>query len=322
MKASGYHIPVLLPALLDLMQLSPPCTLIDGTLGDGGHTIGFLQAAGRQGHVLALDRDDSALRRTRSRLQALGLLDQVTLVHAEFASLQAVAVAHGFAAADNILLDLGFSSHQVDSAGRGFSFRLPGPLDMRMDRNAPLTAADIVNHSTEGELAALLQTLGEERHAGPIARAIVQARPLATTAELAAAITRTRPGTGFPRRHPATRTFQALRMAVNDELAQLQQVLPQAIDLLATGGRLFVISFHSLEDRIVKQFLHTRSRRPARNKYAAASATPSPPTPVLTLLGKGPIRPDAAETAANPRSRSARLRAACKLGPPPGADAA
>lgn len=308
---SQYHIPVLLPEMLELMQVHPEATLIDCTAGDGGHVLGFLRAAGPQSRVLALDRDAEAIRRARRRLEALALDHQITWVQTEFAALQQVAQERGFAPVDNVLADLGFSSHQVDTAERGFSFRLNGPLDMRMDRGRCLTAADVVNGWTEEELAALLLNQGEEPHARRIARALVQHRPFAHTRQLARAIETAVPPRAYRRLHPATRTFQALRMVVNDELRQLTAVLPQAVELLTPGGRLCVISFHSLEDGAVKRFLRARSRRVAVNKYRSA-----PPrtrsVPALAILGGGVIRPSRAEQAANPRSRSARLRAARK----------
>ena len=306
-----YHVPVLLPEILELMHVHPGATLIDCTAGDGGHVLGFLRAAGPQSRVLALDRDAEAIRRARRRLAALALDHQITWVQTEFAALRQVAQARGFAPVDNVLADLGFSSHQVDTAERGFSFRLNGPLDMRMDRGHALTAADVVNGWTEEDLAALLSSQGEEPHARRIARVIVQHRPFAHTRQLAQAIETAAPPRAYRRRHPATRTFQALRMAVNDELRQLTAVLPQAVELLTPGGRLCVISFHSLEDRAVKRFLRSRSRRVAANKYRPALPRACP-APALALLGGGVIRPSRAEQAANPRSRSARLRAARK----------
>ncbi len=310
--SSAFHEPVLLDEIADRFNLQDNPRLLDCTVGDGGHTIRFLQAAGARGRVLALDRDRQALRRTRQRLQALHLETQVTLVHADFGQVQKIAWAHGFAPVANILLDLGYSSHQIDTADRGFSLKRDGPLDMRMDQSQSFTAGDIVNTWAEADLSFLLSTLGEERHARRVAQAILQSRPIATTAQLADVVQRAIPRHGHARIHPATRTFQALRLAVNDELAQLRQVLPQTLDLLAPGGRLFVISFQSLEDRVVKHFLRSHSQRTAANKYGPSSrrTTPRPP---LDLLSRRVIKPATTEIAANPRSRSSRLRVAEKV---------
>ncbi len=304
-----FHRSVFLDTIGSYFNLREHPRLLDCTVGDGGHTIRFLQAAGSQGRVLALDRDRDALRRTRQRLQALQLQTQVTLVHAAFGQVQTIARAHGFTPVDNILLDLGYSSHQIDTATRGFSLQRNGPLDMRMDQTQPFTASAIVNTWEVAELSALLTDLGEERYAQRVARAIVQARPIATTADLATVVSTAIPQRGFARIHPATRTFQALRIKVNDELEQLRQVLPQTLDLLAPGGRLFVISFQSLEDRLAKHFLQEHSQRAAVNKYG--KAVPASP---LRLLSRRVFKPDKDEIATNPRSRSARLRIAQKTG--------
>ncbi len=313
---AAFHEPVLLDEIAARFSLPDHSRLLDCTVGDGGHTIRFLQATGARGRVLALDRDRNALRRTRQRLQALQLAAQVTLVHAAFGQVQQIAHAHSFAPVDNILLDLGYSSCQIDTADRGFSLQRDGPLDMRMDQSQPFTAGDIVNTWPEADLSSLLATLGEERHARRVAQAIAQSRPLATTTQLAAVVQRAIPRHGHARIHPATRTFQALRLAVNDELAQLRQVLPQTLDLLAPGGRLFVISFQSLEDRLVKHFLRDHSQRTAVNKYGTASRQ-TMPRPPLDLLSRRVIKPTVTEIAANPRSRSARLRVAAKAGGQP-----
>lgn len=308
-----FHVPVLVNETLASLKVQPDATLIDCTVGDAGHTIGFLQAAGPGSRALALDRDAEALHRARVRLQASGLGDRVVLVHSDFAALQDVADRHGFGSVDNVLMDLGFSSFQIDTAERGFSFRQAGPLDMRMNRAQGLTAADLVNGYSRQELADLIFVFGEEPQARRIAAAIVRNRPFADTAALAHTIAGARRQQRAARRHPATRTFQALRIAVNEELTQLQAALPQARELLAPDGHICVISFHSLEDRVVKSFLHRHSARPARtNKYAP------PPPPArraeapLSLLYRRVVKPGIAEVEANARSRSARLRAARK----------
>ncbi len=249
-----------------------------------------------------------ALEVARARLAPYG--ERVALVHNSFARLSECARAHDFVPVDGVLLDLGLSSLQLADPSRGFAFMKPGPLDMRFDpQSGEPTAADLVNELPAEELARLLYRYGEERAARRVAEAIVAARPLRTTDELAAVVAQVLKRRG--RIHPATRTFQALRIAVNDELAALEAVLPQAVEILAPGGRLAVISFHSLEDRIVKRFLRRESR----------DCICPPEAPVCTcghraalrLITRKPIRPTPEETAANPRARSARLRVAERL---------
>ena len=312
-----FHVPVLVNETLASLNVRPDATLIDCTVGDAGHTIRFLKAAGPGSRALGLDRDREALDRARVRLQASGLEDQVALVHSDFAAVQEVADRHGFGQVDNVLMDLGFSALQVDTAERGFSFRQAGPLDMRMDRAQGPTAADIVNDYSQQELADLLFLFGEEPQARRIASAIVRNRPFGDTTTLAKTIAGARMPRHASRLHPATRTFQALRIAVNAELEQLQAALPQTRELLAPGGHICVISFHSLEDRVVKSFLHRHSDRQARNKYAATSQTARVSDASLALLHRRVVKPGAQEVEANARSRSARLRAACKkpIGP-------
>ncbi len=307
-----FHVPVLVHETLTNLRVQAQATLIDCTVGDAGHTIAFLRAAGPGSAALALDRDQEALDRARARLQSVGLEDQVTLVHSDFADVQEVACQHGFCQVDNVLMDLGFSSWQVDTIGRGFSFRQKGPLDMRMNRAQDYTAADIVNHYSAQALADLLFAFGEEPQARRIADAIVRNRPFTDTRTLAETIADTRQQRRPARLHPATRTFQALRIAVNGELDQLQKALPQAQALLAPGGHLCVIAFHSLEDRVVKSFLHRHSNRRARNKYATPAPTACALTAPLELLHRRVVTPSVEEVTANARSRSARLRAACK----------
>ncbi len=311
-EAAG-HIPVLLAEVLDALAPRPGGLYLDGTLGAGGHTAALLEASAPDGRVLGLDRDPAALAAARARLAPFG--DRLVTVHASYAEMGSLAPAHGFGAVDGILLDLGFSSLQIDDPARGFSFRHDGPLDMRFDTRGGLTAAQIVNTWPEDEIAGILFEYGEERHSRRIARAIVAARPIETTARLAevvrAAVRGAMPGgrgRGRERIDPATRTFQALRIAVNDELGELARALPQAVELLRPGGRLAVISFHSLEDRIVKRFLRDAARDfipdPAHPMGGVETA------PLLRLITRKPVTASDAESEANPRARSARLRAA------------
>ncbi len=304
------HIPVLLEAVLRTLAVPPGAVIIDGTVGAGGHAAALLEAAGPTGRLLGIDRDETALALAAARLASFG--GQVTLVHAPFDTLMQQAAAAGIGAADAILLDIGVSSMHLDDPDRGFSFTRDGPLDMRMDRSgdAP-TAAEIVNTADEQELADLIWRYGEDRLARQIARAIVRSRPLTRTTELAAVVAAIYPQRRQEKIHPATRTFQALRIAVNDELGMLERTLPQAIALLRPGGRLAVITFHSLEDRIVKQVF----------RRAAADCICPPGQPVCTCghrpevreITRKPLMADAAEVSRNPRSRSARLRAVEKL---------
>jgi 16S rRNA (cytosine1402-N4)-methyltransferase len=263
--------------------------VIDGTVGMGGHAAALLERSGPDVRLLGLDADPGALRLAGERLARFG--DRARLVHASFADLGDVAAAHGLAEARAVLLDLGVSSVQLEDATRGFSFQLDGPLDMRLDPTRGETAAALLNHLPEAELARLLYEYGEERFARRIARSIVHRRPLATTGDLVAAVRAAVPRAAWPRRlHVATRTFQAVRMAVNDEPGALRRALEAGPRLLAPGGRLGVIAFHSGEDRIVKQTF--RSLEPAG--YAA--------------LEPSPLEPGDDEVRANPRARSAKLR--------------
>ncbi|MCS6845418.1 MAG: 16S rRNA (cytosine(1402)-N(4))-methyltransferase RsmH [Caldilineales bacterium] len=305
--ASTVHVPVLLAEVLDLLAPRPGGLYVDATAGGGGHSQALLQRSAPDGRVLSLDADPAAVSRLRTALSPYG--QRSVVVYANFRHLAAVARSAGFDAVDGVLMDLGLSSDQLADGGRGFSFLADGPLDMRFDPAQTTTAADLVNGLSEQELADLIYTLGEDRLARRIARAIVAARPIRTAGQLAEVIAQ---AVGRRERiHPATRTFQALRMAVNDELAALAEALPQAVDLLRPGGRLAVISFHSLEDRTVKQFM----QREARGCLCPPSA------PVCTcrhraslrLITRKPVQPGAEEVLRNPRSRSARLRVAEKL---------
>ncbi|HXF89269.1 MAG TPA: 16S rRNA (cytosine(1402)-N(4))-methyltransferase RsmH [Xanthobacteraceae bacterium] len=297
------HVPVLLRPALQFLNIRPGGVYIDGTFGAGGYTRAILEAGAAR--VIGIDRDREAIARGAELVQWAD--GRLTLVEARFSQMADIAQRFGHRSVDGIVLDLGVSSLQLDAAERGFSFRREGPLDMRMECEGP-TAADVVAHASERDLATIIAILGEERQARAVARAIVAARrqaPIATTAALADIVTRAvraRPG----RIHPATRTFQALRIFVNDELKELAAALFAAERLLAPLGRLVVVSFHSLEDRIVKSFLAERSRAGGGSRHRPAGA----PAPTFRLLTKRPMGPDTAEITENPRARSAKLRAA------------
>jgi 16S rRNA (cytosine1402-N4)-methyltransferase len=284
--------------------------MVDGTVGLGGHARLVLERIGPDGRLLGIDRDDVALDEARSRLA--GLRPPPVLRRGDFGDLAAIAREAGFDAVDGVLLDLGVSSPQLDDPGRGFSFRNDGPLDMRMDRRAALTAERVVNDLPQRELADLIRRLGEERWAARIAEFVVRRRPLRTTRDLAGAVEAAVPRAAWPRDiHPATRTFQAVRMHVNDELGSLERGLRGALEILSGGGRLVVIAFHSLEDAAVKRFLAQEAR----------DCVCPPQQPVCTcghraqlrILTRKPLRPTPEEVDANPRSRSARLRAAERI---------
>ena len=285
------HIPVLLNEVINHLKPEPNHFLIDGTVGQGGHAHAFLQRALPDGRLLGIDRDTSNLAIAKERLAEFG--NNVILVQDSFANAKTHAYAHKFTSVNAVLLDLGFSSAHVDDPERGFSFALDGPLDMRYDQTQELSAEQIVNTWSEDELARIIRMYGEDRNARRIAEAIVEQRansPISRTKELAECIARRVRRTG--KIHPATKTFQALRIVVNDELGELERALPELVKLLATGGRIAVISFHSLEDRIIKQFFKT--------------------DPNLEVITKRPITASQEELKQNPRSRSAKLRVAQK----------
>jgi 16S rRNA (cytosine1402-N4)-methyltransferase len=301
------HKPVLYQKVLAELRPAPGKRFIDGTIGGGGHAWGILDASSPSGQLLGMDADPEALLVARERLEAFG--PRATLVQSNFVRLEEIARQSGFYPAHGVLLDLGVSSFQLSVAARGFSFLRDGPLDMRMDPGLERTAADLVNDLPVEELADLVWRYGEERHARRIARAVVAARPLSTTGELARVVARV-VGQGG-RIHPATRTFQALRIAVNDELGVLEAVLPQAVRVLAPGGRLAVIAFHSLEDRLVKTFFRQESRDcicPPKVPICSCGHKAS-----LQVVTRRPMVPSAVEKEHNPRSRSAKLRIAEKL---------
>lgn len=297
------HIPVLARQVVEFLGIRSDGLYIDATFGGGGYARAILAAADDV-RVLGLDRDRTAIALGADLVDAAN--GRLTLMQSRFSALEEAAGGPG--RADGVVFDLGVSSLQLDSAERGFSFRFDGPLDMRMGDDGP-TAADVVGSASERDLAQIIATLGEERHARAVARAIVRARterPIRTTgalAEIVARVVRTRPGDI----HPATRTFQALRMFVNDELGELASGLVAAENVLKPGGRLVAVAFHSLEDRMVKIFLVDRSTTPGVSRHL-----PDAPHTAATfrVVTKRPVTPEADETAANPRARSAKLRAA------------
>jgi 16S rRNA (cytosine1402-N4)-methyltransferase len=305
------HVPVLLQAAIDLLNVRDGGIYVDGTFGAGGYSRAILAAADAQ--VIGIDRDRSAVVLGAELAHEAG--GRLTLVEERFSALDEVAQRLGHALVDGVVFDLGVSSMQLADPARGFSFRLEGPLDMRMGREGP-SAADVAAHASERDLADIIFRLGEERHARAVARAIVAARrraPITTTkalADLVARVVHGRPG-GI---HPATRTFQALRMFVNEELAELANALAAAERILKGSGRLVVVSFHSLEDRIVKTFLAERSRAAGVSRHRPDVAGLAP---TFRLLTKRPIVPDDDEIARNPRARSAKLRAGERTEAPP-----
>jgi 16S rRNA (cytosine1402-N4)-methyltransferase len=304
------HTPVLLDEVLAGLSIRPDGRYCDATFGRGGHTAAILAALGPAGRVVAIDRDPEAIRAGRQRFAGE---ERLTLVRGSFGPLEERVRAAGMEGElDGVLLDLGVSSPQLDEAGRGFSFMQDGPLDMRMDNEAGASAAQWLSRATEREIADVLHGLGEERFARRIARAIVAARalqPIERTGQLAAIVAAAVP-TREPGKHPATRTFQAIRIHVNRELEQLDSALPQAVGLLAAGGRLCVISFHSLEDRIVKRFIHREER--GDPVYAGLPRIPPHARPRLRRVGAA-VRAGEPEVQANPRARSAVLRVATRL---------
>jgi 16S rRNA (cytosine1402-N4)-methyltransferase len=322
MNASGGHIPVMLDEVLSHLGPCDSAIYIDATFGAGGYTRAILDAAACT--VWAIDRDPDAV----SAGQALASTydGRLTVLAGRFSEMGDLLQAHGIERADGVVLDLGTSSMQLDTPGRGFSFRFDGPLDMRMEQDGP-QASDIVNTASEYELTTIIRQYGEERHARRIARAIVRVRteaPIETTGALAeivrAAVPRGRPGRD--RIDPATRTFQALRIATNDELDEIDRGLAAAETLLAPGGILVVVSFHSLEDKRVKDFLKTRSGGASRPSRYLPAGDAGAAAPTFDILTRRPERPGEQETARNPRSRSARLRAGRRTAAPAWTNAA
>ncbi len=307
------HLPVLAEEVMTILSPRPGSLQIDGTLGGGGHTERILEASTPDGRVLGLDADPAAIARVKARLARFG--DRLVLRQANFREVATVAPDAGFAAVDGLLLDLGLSSFQLADADRGFGIRTGGPLDMRFDTSRGVPASELLATLDADALAAMFRKYGEEPRAGAIARAIVRERakaPIDTAERLAAIVERAAPAAPGKRRiHPATRVFQALRIAVNDELGALEDALAAAMDLLRPGGRLVVLSYHSLEDRIVKRFVAAERK--------GCICPPAIPicvcgrSPRLRFIGPQPVMPTADEVAANPRARSARMRAAERL---------
>jgi 16S rRNA (cytosine1402-N4)-methyltransferase len=297
------HEPVLLEECLAALDIQRGGRYVDCTVGGGGHAAAILEEASPGGRLLGIDADPRAVKAARGRLRSYG--KDVVLVNENFKYLENICIRYGFRPVNGVLLDLGMSSLQLGEEGRGFSFRQDSPLDMRFSDAQPVTAADIVNTYDETRLAGLLHRYGEERRSRQIARRIVERRPLRTTLELARVVEQAAGG-ARGRIHPATRTFQALRMAVNEELENLELALDQALNVLGAGGRIVVISFHSLEDRVVKSFF--------RREAQACICPPGIPacvcdhSPRLRTVSRKAIRPSPAEVRSNRRSRSARMR--------------
>ncbi|WP_421988906.1 16S rRNA (cytosine(1402)-N(4))-methyltransferase RsmH [Roseococcus sp.] len=301
------HIPVLLNEVLEHLAPQAGETILDGTFGGGGYARAILQAAPCT--LWAMDRDPEAI--ARGAALAAEHPGRLHLIEGRFGDMRSHLAAAGIEALDGVVLDLGVSSFQIDTPERGFSFRFDGPLDMRMGRTGP-SAADLVNTLSEGELADLIWEFGEERFSRRVARAIVKARaetPFETTLQLAEVIRRSVPRdpSGI---HGATRSFQALRIRVNDELGEIERVLEQALSLLAPGGRIVVVSFHSLEDRIVKRaFQKAAGRTPGESRHGPAALLAPRAATEFTILTPRSVRPGSTETSDNPRARSAHLRA-------------
>ncbi|HEX9555994.1 MAG TPA: 16S rRNA (cytosine(1402)-N(4))-methyltransferase RsmH [Reyranella sp.] len=312
--SAARHVPVLAREVVDALRPRDGGRYVDGTFGAGGYSSAVLDRA--QCQVIALDRDPDAI--AAGQVLAERYAPRLRLIEGRFGDMAELLSAEGVDEVDGVALDLGVSSMQFDQADRGFSFRASGPLDMRMERSGP-SAADLVNEADEAELADIIWRYGEERKSRRVARAIVEARrqkPIETTGELAEIVRRAVGPQGRDESDPATRTFQALRIAVNDELGELERGLAAAEQVLAPGGRLAVVSFHSLEDRAVKQFVRARAGRvPAPSRHAPPRAQNRAAT--LSDLTRKPVLPSADEIAKNPRARSARLRVAEKLGEKP-----
>ena len=306
------HKPVLLRECLDGLNIRPGGIYVDGTLGRAGHSLEIAKRLSA-GRLIAVDRDQAALDAAPARLE--GCLDRVTLVRGNFGDLSDILASLGVAGVDGMLFDLGVSSPQLDDGSRGFSYLQDAPLDMRMDQSAPLTARDVVNGWSQEELRRILWQYGEERYSGPIAAAIVRARerePIETTGQLAELIRSAMPAKARrEKQHPAKRSFQAIRIAVNDELGEVERLLGSALDVLNPGGRVAIISFHSLEDRLVKTAFGAWAK--------GCTCPPDFPvcvcgrTPRARLVGRRPITPGEEELNENARARSAKLRIAEKL---------
>ncbi|MFN2253315.1 MAG: 16S rRNA (cytosine(1402)-N(4))-methyltransferase RsmH [Candidatus Promineifilaceae bacterium] len=300
------HIPVLYNEVLELLQPRPGGQYIDGTLGGGGHTKGLLEASAPDGRVLVFDRDAEAIEYAQKRLLTYG--ERVVFVNASYSTMSEMAAENGFTSVEGVLLDLGLSSRQLADAKRGFAFSLEGPLDMRFDTSTENTAAELINTSNEAELVEIFRRYGEVKQSSRIARLIVANRPFHSTTELAEIIAQdVRRG----RIHPATQVFQALRIAVNNELAELERGIEAAVNVLEPGGRLAVIAFHSLEDRIVKNRFRELSKEcvcPPEQPICTCDAQPT-----VKRITHRVVKATDEEVIQNPRSRSARLRVVEKL---------
>ena len=309
----SFHTPVMLEKVLQSLRCKPGGIYVDGTLGGGGHARAILENTAPDGLLIGIDRDDDALLESEKRLQPFG--QRKILIKGNFADIGEILTNLNIGKVDGILLDLGVSSHQLDTADRGFSFSLDAPLDMRMDQSSRYRAYDLVNLSPEKELRKVIRDYGEEPMAGRIARAILAKRasaPIRTTIEIADVVCRAVRRQGVRKKvHPATRTFQAIRIAVNQELSNLSTAMDAGIDQLGQGGRFSIISFHSLEDRIVKETFRSWEGR--------CQCPPGLPVcqcqreAKLRVLTRKPLRPEASESETNPRARSARLRTAEKI---------
>jgi 16S rRNA (cytosine1402-N4)-methyltransferase len=308
MTAAYSHEPVLLEESVEVLQIQPGGRYIDCTVNGGGHAAAILEESSPGGQLLGIDADPEAIKVAKERFKSYG--NNVILVNENFRYLENICNRHSFRPVNGIVFDLGMSSLQLEASGRGFSFQQDAPLDMRFSPRQSLTAADIVNTYSEQELAGILERYGEEHRARQIARRIIERRPLRTTLELAGVVQEA-VGGGRGRIHPATKTFQALRIVVNEELENLQLALVQALNLLGNGGRIVVISFHSLEDRTVKEFFRRESQ--------GCLCPPSVPVcvcghkPNLQLVTRKAVKPSPKEIQANPRSRSARMRVAERI---------
>ncbi|HDN04437.1 MAG TPA: 16S rRNA (cytosine(1402)-N(4))-methyltransferase RsmH [Chloroflexi bacterium] len=302
------HIPVLFHEVLDVLNPVPGGLYVDGTIGAGGHSRGILERSSPDGQLIGIDRDPAALALAGSNLAEFS--DRVTLIHGSYVELVSHLNNRNWHTVDGILIDLGLSTMQLDTPERGFSFRFDAPLDMRFDPDQSFSAADLVNEYTREELAEIIFTYGEEKFSRRIADAIIANRPLATTKELAELIKGVVPYTRS-KIHPATRTFQALRIVVNNELNALEVFLPAALEVLKPGGRLAVIAFHSLEDRIVKRYFREESKDcicPPEIPICVCSHKAK-----IKEISRRPIRPEDSEIDGNPRARSAKLRAVEKI---------
>lgn len=300
-----YHVPVMLTECIDGLNIRPDGTYLDATTGGGGHSIEILKQLSGHGRLICLDQDKDALSAAQARL---GAVNNVSFVQANFGQVASVIAEYAPHGVDGILFDLGVSSYQLDTPSRGFAIRFKGPLDMRMDQTSDSeTAADIVNRLPEAELADILYTYGEESRSRRIAKAIVDARPLTTTDDLVDAVRKAMPtGTRPGQVHPATKVFQALRIVVNDELSVLPKAIVGAVNGLTLGGRIVVMSYHSLEDRIVKRILTSGTGKSIASDGWTVNEVPK----ILELITRKGLSPAESEQRINPRSRSAKLRIA------------